>query len=321
MAGGTEGTEPENLGLHRFTVFTVLCTTLLIFAGGMVTSTGSGLAVPDWPLSYGMFFPPMVGGILYEHGHRMIASFVGFLTVILSIWTWRTEPRPWVRWLAIGALGAVIAQGILGGITVLLLLPTPVSVSHAMLAQTFFCIIIAIALFTSPDWKRGLPDAGPRRGSPSLPWLCGLTTGTIYLQLLLGALMRHTQSGLAIPDFPLALGGIIPPFESTSVVIHFTHRLGALLVTTMVSWTLIRIVSEYRHHSRLLRPSLTMAALLCIQITLGAFTIWTAKGALVTTFHVVTGATILGVSVLLTLRAFAMLSAELRTRTASPQPA
>ena len=321
MVEGAAGPEPENLGLHRFTVFTALCTTFLIFAGGMVTSTESGLAVPDWPLSYGMFFPPMVGGIFYEHGHRMVASFVGFLTVVLSIWTWKKEPRRWVRGLALGALGAVIAQGVLGGITVLFLLPTPVSVSHAMLAQTFFCMIVAMALFTSPDWKRGLPNAGPRHGSPSLPWLCALTTGAIYLQLLLGALMRHTKSGLAIPDFPLALGRIIPPFESASIVIHFTHRLGALLVTTMVSWTLIRILSEYRNHSRLLRPSLAMAALLCVQLTLGAFTIWTVKGEVVTTFHVVTGATILGVSVLLTLRAFAMLPAGLRTGTTSPQPA
>ena len=319
MPEGAAGPEPENLALHRFTVFTALCTTFLIFAGGMVTSTESGLAVPDWPLSFGMFFPPMVGGIFYEHGHRMVASFVGFLTVILSIWTWKKEPRPWVRWLALGALGAVITQGVLGGITVIFLLPTPVSVSHAMLAQTFFCMIVAMALFTSPDWKRGLPDAGPRQGIPSLPWLCGLTTGAVYLQLLLGALMRHTQSGLAIPDFPLAFGRMIPPFESSSVVIHFTHRLGALLVTTMISWTLIRILSEYRNHGRLLRPVLAMTFLLCIQLTLGAFTIWTEKGEIVTTFHVMTGAMILGVSVLLALRAFAMLPPGLRTRTASPQ--
>ena len=118
MSVGAAGPGPDNVGLHRFAVFTALCTTFLIFAGGMVTSTESGLAVPDWPLSYGMFFPPMVGGIFYEHGHRMVASFVGFLTVILSVWAWRKETRGWVRWWALGALGAVIAQGILGGITV-----------------------------------------------------------------------------------------------------------------------------------------------------------------------------------------------------------
>ncbi len=321
MAVGVAGPEQENIGLHRFSVFTALCTTFLIFAGGMVTSTESGLAVPDWPLSYGMFFPPMVGGIFYEHGHRMVATFVGFLTVILAIWTWRKEPRRWIRWWSLVALGAVITQGVLGGITVLFLLPTSVSVSHAMLAQTFFCMIVAMALFTSPGWKRGLPDAGPPNGSPSLPWLCGLTTGAVYLQLLLGALMRHTQSGLAIPDFPLAFGRIIPPFDSASILIHCTHRMGALMVTVMITWTLIRILSGYRSHSRLVKPVLIMALLLCVQLTLGAFTVWTEKGAVVTTFHVVTGATILGVSFLLTLQAFAMVPSRVQTRGTAPQPA
>ena len=316
------GREPANLGLHRFAVFTALSTTFLIFAGGLVTSTDSGLAVPDWPLSYGMLFPPMVGGILYEHGHRMVATFVGCLTLILAIWTWRREPRAWVRWLALGALGTVIAQGVLGGITVLYFLPTPVSVSHALLAQTFFCLVVSLALFTSPDWKRGLPVAGGRQGRPSLPWLAAMTTGSIYLQLLLGALMRHTDSGLAIPDFPLAFGRIIPPFDSPQIAIHFAHRAGALLVATMVGWTLVRVASEYRRHGRLMKPAILIAALVAVQLTLGAFTVWTGVAlneelsyyarplmnhvVLITTLHVVTGAVILAVSVLLTLRSFAM---------------
>ena len=311
------GGERENLWLHRFAVFTALCTTFLIFAGGLVTSTESGLAVPDWPLSYGMFFPPMVGGVFYEHGHRMVASFVGLLTIVLAAWTWKKEQRRWVRGLTLGALGAVITQGILGGITVIYLLPTPVSVSHAMLGQTFFSMVVALALFTSPAWKRGLPAAGERHGIPNLPWLCGLTTAAIYLQLLLGALMRHTQSGLAIPDFPLALGRIIPPLESASATVHFAHRVGALLVTVMISWTLIRILSEYRTYIQLLGPILVMASLLVVQLTLGAFTIWTKKAVMVTTFHVVTGAVILGVSVLLTLHAFRMVSPTAETQ---PQP-
>ena len=133
--------------------------------------------------------------------------------------------------------------------------------------------------------------------------------------------MRHTQSGLAIPDFPLAFGGIIPPFDSASILIHFTHRMGALMVTVMITWTLIRILSGYRSHRRLVKPVLIMALLLCVQLTLGAFTIWTEKGEVVTTFHVVTGATILGVSVLLTLQAFAMISARVQTMGTAPQPA
>ena len=309
---------PDNIWLHRFAVFLALCTTFLIFAGGLVTSTESGLAVPDWPLSYGMFFPPMVGGVFYEHGHRMVAAFVGFLTVILATWIYAKEPRRWVRRLGIGALLAVIAQGTLGGLTVIYLLPTPISVAHAMLAQTFFCLTIAIALFTSPDWKRGLPSAGNRAEGLSLPWLCGMTTGAVYLQLLLGALMRHTDSGLAIPDFPLAFGRIIPTFASSGVLIHFSHRVGALLVTCMIGWTFIRIVSGYRQHSRLLRPIVALAVLLILQLTLGAFTVWSSKAVYITTFHVATGAVILGTSFLLTIRAFAMVPPRIAS---SYQPA
>ncbi len=304
---GPTAPAPDNVGLHRFAVFTALATTFLIFAGGLVTSTGSGLAVPDWPLSYGMFFPPMVGGVFYEHGHRLVAAFVGILTCVLAVWAALKEERPWVRWLSIGALLAVISQAILGGITVRYLLPTPVSVSHAMLAQTFYCVIVSLALFTSPDWKRGLPVAGPRAGAPSLPWLCAVMSGAVYLQLLLGALMRHTGSGLAIPDFPLAFGRFIPDFDASGVSIHYAHRVGAVAVTGIVVWTLVRVLSGYRRHPRLVRPAVLIAALLSVQLTLGAFTVWSAKAVMITTFHVANGAVILGASVFLTIRSFAML--------------
>ena len=301
----------ENRGLHRFALFTACCTAFLIFVGGLVTSTESGLAVPDWPLSYGMFFPPMIGGIFYEHGHRMVASFVGFLTVILAVWTWLKEKRAWVRWLSVAALGAVILQGILGGLTVLFLLPTPISMTHACLAQTFFCLTIAIALFTSPGWKHGLPLVKPREEIVPIQTLCAMTTTAIYLQLILGALMRHTKSGLAIPDFPLAFGRIIPPFTSDKIVIHFAHRVGALIVMAMIVWTFSRIARLYSDHRLLFRPALTMLILVAIQITLGALTVWTAKGVIPTTTHVATGALVLGTSVLLTLRAFAMATARI----------
>ena len=148
--------------LHRYAKLVAASTLLLIAAGGMVTSTGSGLSVPDWPNTYGwfMFSFPMdkwVGGIFYEHSHRLIASTVGFLTIVLAIWTWRVEPRAWVRWLGLAALGAVILQGLLGGLTVLLLLPAPVSIGHAGLAQLFFCITLTLAVVTSPWWKAPHP--------------------------------------------------------------------------------------------------------------------------------------------------------------------
>src|SRR5262245_41087802 len=177
--------------LHRYAKVVTVFTVLLIAAGGMVTSTGSGLAVPDWPNTYGWFmfsFPydKWVGGILYEHGHRLIASTVGFLTIILAVWTWFAEDRQWVRRLGLTALAAVILQGVLGGITVLLLLPAPVSIGHAGLAQLFFCITVSLALVTSPGWRGArnpVDDVMLRRVALA-------TTIAIYCQILLGATMR-----------------------------------------------------------------------------------------------------------------------------------
>src|SRR5437016_7022550 len=256
----------ENIGLHRFALFTACCTAFLIFVGGLVTSTQSGLSVPDWPTTYGwnMFTFPLskwVGGILYEHTHRIVASFVGFLTVILTVWTWLEEKRAWLLWLSAAALTAVLLQGVLGGITVLFLLPAPISTLHACLAQTFFCLVIAIAMFTSPQWKRGLPLIKSQAESVPVPILCATTTAAVYFQLILGALMRHTNAGLAIPDFPLAFGHIIPPFTSNKVVIHFAHRVGAVIVTAMIVWTFVRIARSYSDHSLLFRPALVMLAL------------------------------------------------------------
>ena len=188
--------------LHRYTKFLAFATFLLIIAGGLVTSNDYGLAVPDWPKSYGMWMPPMIGGVLYEHGHRMIAAFVGFLTVILAGWLLWKESRKWVRVLGVVALLAVILQGVLGGITVLYFLPTPISVMHATLAQTFFSLIVSLTLFTSPEWSRGGSETRSYTVG-RLPVLFTVTTAAIYLQLILGAWMRHSKAALAIPDFPL----------------------------------------------------------------------------------------------------------------------
>ena len=203
-------------GLHRFAVFTSAATLFLLLAGGLVTSTGSGLAVPDWPLSYGMVFPPMVGGIFYEHGHRIVASLVGLLTVILAVWAWRKDVRTWVGVLGLAALAAVIVEGLLGGLAVLFLLPTSVSVTHACLAQTFFCLIVVLAIVTSRSWMTP-GSALTEAARVPVRWVAVFAAGVVYLQLVLGALVRHTESGLAIPDFPLSFGRVIPPFgELTS---------------------------------------------------------------------------------------------------------
>jgi len=305
--------EAEGVGLHRFALFTTACTAFLIFVGGLVTSTESGLSVPDWPTTYGwnMFTFPLskwVGGIFYEHTHRILASFVGFLTIVLTVWTYFGEKRVWMRWLSAAALSTVILQGVLGGMTVLFLLPSPISTLHACLAQAFFCLVIAIAVFTSPRWKRGVPFTGSYNETSSVPALCAATTAAVYVELILGALMRHTAAGLAIPDFPLALGHIIPPFTSNKVIIHFAHRVGAVVVTTMIVWTFVRVARSYSRHFLLFRPALTMMALLGIQLVLGATTVWSAKSTIPTTAHVLTGALLLGTAFLLTLRSYAMLT-------------
>jgi cytochrome c oxidase assembly protein subunit 15 len=288
------------LWLHRLTVFTAAMTLLLIFVGGLVTSTASGLAVPDWPLSFGQVFPPMVGGVLFEHGHRMVAAFVGVLTLTLVVCYVHWEPRAWVRWLARGALAVVIVQGLLGGLTVLWRLPTAVSVTHACLAQTFLCLMVTLAVCTAPGWQAHEAIL-VTSASPSLHTLTRATTGMIFLQLLLGALMRHTGAGLAIPDFPLAFGRVIPPLVSQGVIIHFLHRVGAVMVTAVIAWSVMRVLTAHRAEPQLRRPAMLLAALLLVQLMLGALTIWTQRAVIPMTAHVAVGAAVLATSLVLAL--------------------
>ena len=296
-----------------------LATLFLIFAGGMVTSTGSGLAVPDWPLSYGMLFPPMVGGIFYEHGHRMIAGVVGLLIGGLAIWLLRSEPRRWVRRLGVAAALAVIVQALLGGLTVLLLLPDAVSISHAALAQIVFCLTVTIAVATSSGWRAAgetdeanavTPTARTGDWIPSTADLAttarwaAMTTALIYLQILLGAVMRHTGAGLAIPDFPLSYGRLIPASLVGGIGIHFAHRVGALIVTLVVVLLALRVWRRHRRDGWLVRPVAALLVLVAIQIALGAMTIWTVKAPIPTSLHVACGAATLAMSLIVTLRMY-----------------
>ena len=285
--------------LHAFAMLLVGATLTLIFVGGLVTSTGSGLAVPDWPLSFGQFFPRMVGGVFYEHGHRMVATTVGFLTVVLAVWTCLVDVAPLVRRLALAAVGVVIAQGVLGGLTVLFLLPPAISVAHACLAQAFLCVTVVLAVVTNPGWT----PATRAPADASLVRVTSATVAVVYAQLILGAVMRHTGAGLAIPDFPLALGRLVPPFDAPGVAIHFAHRCGALVVATMVAWSATRILRTRAGDLALTRPAVLAAALVVTQITLGALTIWTRKAVLPTTAHVAVGAAILATTVMLAARA------------------
>jgi cytochrome c oxidase assembly protein subunit 15 len=282
---------PRSRGLHRFAVATAVSTLGLIVAGGLVTSTESGLSVPDWPLSYGRLMPPMVGGVFYEHGHRMVATTVGILTVILAVLLARKEPRRWVRRLGYLAVATVVAQGVLGGLTVIFLLPTAISVAHACLAQTFFCLAVTLAIVTSPRWR-------PRASFARLPAsrLAAGAAAAVFVQLVLGAVMRHTKAGLAIPDFPLAFGRLVPRIDSFPVAIAFAHRAWALAVAALV---IAAAVGAYR--SGLRRSAVFLGLLVPAQVALGALTVLSRKDVAITTAHVATGALLLGTSLALSL--------------------
>ena len=294
--------------LHRFSRFVVACTVLLILAGSFVTSTDSGLSVPDWPTTYGqnMFTFPlskMVGGIFYEHGHRLIASTVGFLTIGLAAWLWFADSRRWMRWFGVAALGAILAQGLLGGLTVLFFLPPAVSTAHAGLAEIFFCITVAIAVFTSPGWIAGygVPVGVDDR---SLRTLTTATTVAIYTQILIGATMRHTGAGLAIPDFPWMFGHVIPDHWSSAIAIHFAHRVGALIAAAMIVGSSVYIWRRHGDRMELTRPATLILFLVGAQVMLGAFTVLSKRDVWINSLHVVGGALVLTTSLVITLRSY-----------------
>jgi heme a synthase len=291
--------------LHRYAVLVATSTVLLIVAGGLVTSTASGLSVPDWPTTYGwpMFTFPldkMVGGIFYEHSHRLIASSVGMLTIGLAVWLWLAEPRRWLRRLGLVALAAVCAQGLLGGLTVLFFLPAPISIAHAGLAQMFFCMVVAIALFTSHSWQMdGQPVDDGR-----LRVLATTTLAVVYVQILLGATMRHTGAGLAIPDFPLVFGGLLPPEWTPGISIHYAHRVGALLVASTILATAVTIWTRHGSRRDLTRPASMAVLLVILQIGLGGLTVLSRRAVSINTAHVVTGALVLATSLVMALRSW-----------------
>jgi cytochrome c oxidase assembly protein subunit 15 len=303
---------PYNPGLHRFAVFTACATLVLIVAGALVTSNDAGLSVPDWPTSFGSLYriPHMVGGVRFEHTHRMIAEFVGFLTIVLAIWTWRAERRRWLRMLAVGALGTVIAQGILGGITVLHFLPPAVSSAHAALAQTFFCIAVAIALFTGRSWVEEVPPVEFDTRWPSLVTLTLLSIFVLYVQLILGAMFRHR--GLS----------------------WWPHVVHAAVVAVVLTWTSIRALSLYSRIEAVRRPAVLMLSLLVTQLCLGflAFLTRVAWGhdavqpetpmVISTVAHVAVGALLLATAVVLAIQVWrhVPVAFEERVRSGSRKP-
>jgi heme a synthase len=291
-------------GLHRFAVLLACATFFLIIAGANVTSHDAGLAVPDWPLSFGKVFPQMVGNVFWEHGHRMIAGVVLVLTFALAIYLQVCEERRWVKGVGWLALAGVLAQALLGGLTVKLLLPLWVSAAHATLAQLFFLITVSLAVFTSPGW---ISPPSPERSvdDPSLRSLSVLALVVILVQLVLGATLRHSATW--DQDLPLAL--------------VLAHVGGAFVVTVILGATVARVFTRHREDKYLVRPALFAAALLIVQLSLGiAAYIVRARSPFdpqpltpmvaVTVAHVACGALVFASTIVLTLRIFRVVSAE-----------
>jgi len=300
-----DANEARNAGILRVATRSVaFLVFLLLLAGALVTSTESGLAVPDWPLSYGKVMPPMVGGILYEHGHRLVAAAVSTLVGLeLGALLFFLEGRKTVKHLAAAAFGAILLQAVLGGLTVLFLLPPAISSAHAALAEIVFALTAVVALMCSRTWndltahpaslpfEENLSSNGAKARS-AFRWTL-LATAAIYVQIVLGAVMRHTGAGLAIPDFPAAFGGLWPSadeLQHRGVGLHLAHRVGAVVV-------LVLVLAAVRALGRLSAVNPVFAGfaaawtgLVTIQILLGALSIWSKKAPPLTAAHLAGGA-------------------------------
>jgi cytochrome c oxidase assembly protein subunit 15 len=293
--------------LHRYSQLTVAAAFFVIFAGAMVTSTGSGMAVPDWPTSFGTWMPKMEGGVFYEHGHRMVAGATALLTTILALWVQFAEPRAMVRRLAWYAFFGILTQALLGGITVMLGTSNGwdhtspiVSTLHACLAQALFATLVSVAITTAPGWKSMKvfrPETTDRRR-----WAVVLVA-LVYVQIILGAVMRHQNAGLIISDFPLSYGRLIPEFYEWRVGINYAHRVGALMVLILA---LSLSISVLRHSQEpwLKTPAAILLGAVLLQVSLGACVVWSGLQPIITSAHVIGGALVLTSSLALTLRLF-----------------
>jgi heme a synthase len=313
--------ERSSKWLNRFAWLTCAATLLLICSGGMVTSKNVGLAVPDWPTTFGynMFLFPVskwLGGILFEHTHRLMGSLVGFLTIILAVWLWFTEDRRRVRNLGVIALAGVILQGILGGLRVTMM-KDEIGIFHACVAQAFLGLLVVIALVTTNFWST---LANQTLDLKKFAPLKGLATGitiAIYVQLGLGATMRHQHRDLAILDFPTANGAWIPDTSAAALAkinpwrdargfsdvtafqiwLQMAHRFLALIIAIAVIVFCLRVWRDARHFAARRRLSIVWVALVICQIALGTWTIWSNKAADIATAHVALGAVMLSFGV------------------------
>lgn len=305
-----------NKGVHRFALLVAGATFFLIIAGALVTSHDAGLATADWPLTDGHFLPKvtvfgitttgvnMVGNLFWEHGHRMIATTVGFLTILLVIFLFAREQRRWVRRLGVAALIGVIAQGLLGGLTVKLMLPLAVSSAHATLAQLFFCTTVALAVFTSRSWVQERPKI-EEQGNPSLRYLCAIAATAILVQLVIGATLRHSATWDKPLPTPLLL----------------THIAGAIFVSVVLGSAAVLVLRRHRGEKFFTRPAAVALGLLALQLLLGVAAYLTRAASPndpqpltpmvgITVAHVACGALVFATTIVLTLRCFKVLQAR-----------
>ncbi len=305
-------TSGYNAAQHRFTVFVAVLAFLLLIAGGLVTSNNAGLAVPDWPTSFGSFYkmPRMIGGVKFEHGHRMVAEAVGLLSIVVAVWTWLVDKRRWMRALTIAAVLGVSFQGALGGLTVLNFLPPAISTAHATVGQTMFCVLAAIAVFTGRSWMEEPTEKIPRKESRLLIRHSWMLIGVLYLQLILGAAFRHVWTKWGPP------GSNRWPVHKIVHVFLYPHILNALLVAGLILFLSLRVISRSSHIRHMRRPAVGMLVLLIVQLMLGvsAYVVRVVQGVDelqptlglvgITVAHLGVGALILAMAMVLTIQAY-----------------
>jgi len=318
----------QSIVLRRYSKFLCAITLFLIFLGALVKSTESGLSVPDWPTTYGKFmfaYPlnKMAGGIKYEHTHRLLASVVGALTYILMIWLFCIKTLPvWLKRTGIVASVAVSIQGLLGGLTVLYFLPVWLSTLHGVIAQTFFLIVILIAYILSVEHQQRW-NMEDEIYNPLFLRLAIVLMVMIFIQLIIGNIMRHAQAGLAIPDFPTMGWSFFPTFDQTwlnrinawrfennldpvnmgQVMIHLCHRCWAFLILINILWLNHVAYKECLDRPVILKTLYWLNIAVILQITLGISTVLSHKEVYTTTIHVTMGAIVLALSFLMVLRA------------------
>ena len=292
--------------VHRFSIFVVCWTILLLIAGALVTSNEAALSVPDWPLSYGTLTPPMVGGIRYEHSHRVIAGVLGILSIVLAVWVWAKDERRWLRWFSVIAVAGIAAQAVLGGEVVRQLLHYWLPVIHACFAQIVFATLLSIAVFTSSWWISDQPQVEDT-GSPSIHTLAIANAAVIYFQVILGAGFRHKE----IPVWP--------------------HMVGALIVLGMVIWLAAVLRRRFEKSAAISKTRILLHAILGTQLLLGLGAYWsrltTADApqpmplmVTLTVLHTVVGAILFGVSILIVLLCYRLVPRRRELPAATRRP-